>query len=65
MAGNAYLGMEYGLNYAVCSPGDHQVFVSVTRAKERKKLAENDEVAALKRLQFRSGSGQFRVYSTW
>ena len=61
MPGNAYLGIEYGLNCAVCSPGHHQVFVSVTRAKRRPKLAENDEVAALKRLQFRSGSGQLRV----
>ena len=40
MPGNAYLGMEYGLNYAVCSPGHHQVFVSVARAKRRPKLAE-------------------------
>ena len=58
---NAYLGIEYGLNYAACSPGHHQVFVSVTRAKRRPKLAENDEVAALKWLLFRIGSGQLRV----
>ena len=41
MPGNAYFGIEYGLNCA-CSPGHHQVVVSVTRAKQRPKLAEND-----------------------
>ena len=40
MPGNAYLDMEYGLNCPVCSPGHHQVFVSVTRAKRRPKLAD-------------------------
>ena len=31
---DADLGIQYVLNYAVWSPGHHQVFVSVTRANE-------------------------------
>ena len=58
MPGNAYLGMEHGLNYAVCSPGHHQVSQGLN---EDQNWLENDEVAALKRLQFRSGSGHLRV----
>ena len=61
MPGNAYLGIEYGLNYAVCSPGHHQVLYQSKGLKEDQNWLENDEVAALKRLQFRSGSGQLRV----
>ena len=41
--------------------GHHQVFVSVTGLNEDQNWLENDEVAALKWLQFRSGSGQLRV----
>ena len=57
-------GIEYGLNCAVCTPGHHQVFVSVTRAKRDQNEMKNDEAATIKWLQFRSGSGQLE-FSTW
>ena len=61
MPGNAYFGIEYGLNCAVCSPGHHQVFVYQSPGlNEDQNQLENDEAAALKWLQFRSGSGQLR-----
>ena len=62
MPGNAYLGIEYGPNCAVYSPGHHQVLYQSPGLNEDQNWLENDEVAALKWLQFRSGSGQLRVW---
>ena len=54
MSENAYLGIEYGLDYAVCSPGHLQVLYQTPGLNEDQNWLENDEVAALQWLQFRS-----------
>ena len=61
MPGNAYFGIEYGLNCAVCSPGQHQFLYQSPRPNKDRNWLKNDEDAALQWLQFRSGSGQLGV----